>query len=144
MILISACLVGVNCKYNGENNYNEKTMELLKSGEAIFVCPEQIGGLTTPREPSEIKEINGKKHVINNRGNDVTIEFEKGANQVLKLVKELDIKKAVLQSRSPSCGIGKIYDGNFQGKLVNGNGILAQLLLDNGIEVVDISEFMNM
>lgn len=144
MILISACLVGVNCKYNGENNYNEKAMELLKSGEAIFVCPEQIGGLTTPREPSEIKEINGKKHVINNRGNDVTIEFEKGANQVLKLVKELDIKKAVLQSRSPSCGIGKIYDGNFQGKLVNGNGILAQLLLDNGIEVVDISEFMNM
>ena len=144
MILISACLVGVNCKYNGENNYNEKAMELLKSGEAIFVCPEQIGGLTTPREPSEIKEINGKKHVINNRGNDVTIEFEKGANQVLKLVKELDIKKAVLQSRSPSCGIGKIYDGNFQGKLVNGNGILAQLLLDNGIEVVDISKFMNM
>lgn len=144
MILISACLVGVNCKYNGENNYNEKAMELLKSGEAIFVCPEQIGGLVTPREPSEIKEINGKKHVINNRGNDVTIEFEKGANEVLKLVKELDIKKAVLQSRSPSCGIGKIYDGNFQGKLVNGNGILAQLLLDNGIEAVDISEFMNM
>ncbi len=144
MILISACLVGVNCKYNGENNYNEKAMELLKSGEAILVCPEQLGGLTTPREPSEIKEINGKKHVINNRGNDVTIQFEKGANEVLKLVKELDIKKAVLQSRSPSCGVGMIYDGNFQGKLVNGNGILAQLLLDNGIEVVDISKFMNM
>lgn len=144
MILISACLVGVNCKYNGENNYNEKAMELLKSGGAILVCPEQLGGLTTPREPSEIKEINGKKHVINNRGNDVTIQFEKGANEVLKLVKELDIKKAVLQSRSPSCGVGMIYDGNFQGKLVNGNGILAQLLLDNGIEVVDISKFMNM
>ena len=72
MILISACLVGINCKYNGGNNYNEKALELVKNGEAIPICPEQLGGLTTPRNPSEIKIINGKRCVIDNKGIDVT------------------------------------------------------------------------
>ncbi len=137
MILVSACLAGINCKYNGGNNYNEKIFNLVKEGKAIPVCPEQLGGLTTPREPSEIKIVDGKRYVINKEGIDVTEEFEKGAEEVLALVKKLDIKKAILQSRSPSCGRDKIYSGNFDRKLVDGNGILADLLLKNGIEVIN-------
>lgn len=137
MILVSACLAGINCKYNGGNNYNEKVFNLVKEGKAIPVCPEQLGGLTTPREPSEIKIIDGKRYVINKEGIDVTEEFEKGAEEVLALVKKLDIKKAILQTRSPSCGRGKIYSGNFDRNLVDGNGILADLLLKNGIEVIN-------
>jgi len=139
MILVSACLVGLNCKYNGGNNYNEEIFNLVKTGKAIPVCPEQLGGLQTPRAPSEIKIIDGKRHVINNQNVDVTAEFEKGAEEVLKLVKELNITKAILQTRSPSCGVGKIYSGNFDGELVNGNGILAELLLKNGVEVININ-----
>lgn len=142
MILISACLVGMNCKYNGKNNYNEKALELVKSGQAIPICPEQLGGLSTPRNPSEIKIINNKKHVIDNKNNDVTEAFEKGANEVLNLAKKLNIKKVVLQSRSPSCGVEKIYSGEFDGKLIDGNGILAQLLIENNIEVVDIEKYL--
>ena len=137
MILVSACLAGINCKYNGGNNYNEKVFNLVKEGKAIPVCPEQLGGLTTPREPSEIKIIDGKRYVINKEGIDVTEEFEKGAEEVLTLVKKLDIKKAILQSRSPSCGRDKIYSGNFDRNLVDGNGILVDLLLKNGIEVIN-------
>ena len=138
MILISACLCGINCKYNGKNNYNEKALELVKSGKAIPICPEQLGGLTTPRNPSEIKIIDNEVHVIDNKNNDITKEFKKGANEVLKLAKDLNVDKVILQSRSPSCGVGRIYDGSFTGKLINGNGVLAQLLIDNNIEVIDI------
>ena len=141
MILISACLVGINCKYNGKNNYNEKALELVKSGKAIPICPEQLGGLTTPRNPSEIKIINNKRYVINNQNEDVTEQFVRGANEVLKLAKELDVEKVILQSRSPSCGVGKIYSGNFDKKLIDGNGILAQMLIENNIEVIDIEEY---
>lgn len=137
MILVSACLAGINCKYNGGNNYNEKVFNLVKEGKAIPVCPEQLGGLTTPREPSEIKIIDNKRYVINSEKIDVTKEFEKGAEEVVALAKKLDIKKAILQTRSPSCGNGKIYSGNFDRKLVDGNGILADLLLKNGIEVIN-------
>lgn len=136
MILVSACLIGLNCKYNGGNNYNEEIFNLVKTGKAIPVCPEQLGGLTTPRNPSEIKIIDGKRRVINNEGEDITEQFKKGAEEVLKLVKILDITKAILQPRSPSCGVGKIYSGNFDGELIDGNGILAELLLKNGVEVL--------
>lgn len=141
MILVSACLVGINCKYNGENNYNEKVFNMVKEGKAIPVCPEQLGGLTTPREPSEIKIIDGKRYVINSQGIDVTKEFEKGAEEVLALVKKLDIKKAILQTRSPSCGKGKVYSGSFDRNLVKGNGILVDLLLENNIEVINIEDY---
>ena len=140
MILISACLVGMNCKYNGKNNYNKKALELVKNGQAIPVCPEQLGGLSTPRKPAEIKTINDKRYVYDNENNDVTDKFIKGADEVLKLAKELNVEKVILQSRSPSCGVSKIYSGNFDKKLIDGNGILAQLLIDNGIEVVDIEK----
>ena len=132
MILVSACLAGVNCKYNGSNNYNEKIMELVRKGEAILVCPEQLGGLPTPRVPSEI--INSK--VITKDGVDVSNEYKKGALEVLRLCKELNITKAILKANSPSCGCGTIYDGTFSGTKIKGNGITAQLLIDNGIEVL--------
>ena len=141
MILVSACLAGINCKYNGGNNYNEKVFNLVKEGKAIPVCPEQLGGLTTPREPSEIKIIDNKRYVINSEKIDVTKEFEKGAEEVVALAKKLDIKKAILQTRSPSCGKGKIYSGNFDRNLVDGNGILAGMLLRNGIEVINSDNY---
>lgn len=135
MILVSACLCGVNCKYNGKNNLNEEMLELLKRGEALLICPEQMGGLETPRRPSEIRIINGETKVFMDDGRDVTDNYKKGAEEVLRLAKELNIKKAILKKKSPSCGCGEIYDGTFTGTLTNGNGITAALLLDNGIEV---------
>lgn len=136
MILVSGCLVGLNCKYNGGNNFNKKVDKLLREGKAIPVCPEQLGGLTTPRAPSEIKVIDGKRYVFNSEGVDVTENFYKGACEVLELAKKLNIKKAILKSKSPTCGYGKIYNGNFEKTLIDGNGILTQMLLNNGIEVI--------
>ena len=140
MILVSSCLVGINCKYNGGNNYNEKVFNLVKEGKAIPVCAEQLGGLTTPRIASEIKYIDGKRYVINKDGEDVTEQFEKGANEILDLAKKLNITKAILKAKSPSCGKGKIYNGEFNGGLIDGNGILADLLQKNGIEVITENE----
>lgn len=136
MILVSACLVGINCKYSGGNNYNQKIFDLVKEGKAIPICPEQLGGLNTPRKPVELKVINGKRYAIDNEGKDFTENFERGALEVLKLAKNLNINKAILQPRSPSCGVNKIYSGNFDNKLVDGNGILAELLKQNGIDVL--------
>ena len=140
MILVSACLVGINCKYSGDNNYNQKIFDLVKEGKAIPICPEQLGGLNTPRKPVELKVINGKRYAIDNEGKDFTENFERGALEVLKLAKNLNINKAILQPRSPSCGVNKIYSGNFDNKLVDGNGILAELLKQNGIDVLTPNE----
>lgn len=140
MILVSACLVGINCKYSGGNNYNQKIFDLVKEGKAIPICPEQLGGLNTPRKPVELKVINGKRYVIDNEGNDLTENFERGALEVLNLAKNLNINKAILQPRSPSCGVNKIYSGNFDNKLVDGNGILTELLKQNGIDVLTPNE----
>jgi len=140
MILVSSCLAGINCKYNGGNNFNQKVFDLVKEGKAIPVCAEQLGGLPTPRIASEIKYIDGKRCVINKSGEDVTENFERGANEILELAKKLDIKKAILQPRSPSCGKGKIYNGNFDKQLIDGNGVLADLLIKNGIEVIAADE----
>ena len=137
MILVSACLIGINCKYSGGNNYNEKIFDLVKDGKAIPICPEQLGGLKTPRSPAEIKN----KSVINKNNEDITKEFVRGANEVLNLAKKLGIKKAILQPRSPSCGCGKIYSGNFDKTLVDGNGITSDLLIKNGIEVIPADEY---
>ena len=140
MILVSSCLAGINCKYNGGNNYNEKVFNLVKEGKAIPVCAEQLGGLTTPRIASEVKFVNGKRMVINKAGEDVTKQFEKGAQEILDLAKKLNITQAILKARSPSCGKGKIYNGEFDGQLTEGNGILADLLIENGIEVITEEE----
>lgn len=136
MILVSACLAGVNCKYDGGNNEKEKVIELVKKGEAILVCPEQLGGLRTPRTPAEIQMINGVKRVITKDGVDVTKEYERGAKEVLELAKKFNVTKVILKSKSPSCGCGNIYDGTFSNNLVVGNGITASLLIKNGIEVI--------
>lgn len=142
MIIISACLCGVDCKYNGKNNYNEKAYELFKEGNALLVCPEQLGGLPTPRYPSEIcignaeDVLKGRGKVINIQGEDMTLYFLKGAEETLKIANAAECKKAVLKSKSPSCGCGRIYNGKFQDILVEGNGVAAQLLQDNGIKVI--------
>lgn len=137
-ILVSACLAGVDCKYNGGNNETKKIIELIKNNDVILVCPEQLGGLKTPRDPAE--NIGNK--VITDKGVDVTKEFNKGAEEVLKLAQKFNVKKAILKSRSPSCGMGKIYDGTFSGKQIDGNGVTAELLLKNGIEVISSDDFI--
>lgn len=142
MYLISACLCGVNCKYNGLNNYNEICDKLLASGKAILVCPEQLGGLPTPRIPSEIigessnilNYNNGS--VIDKNGNDVTPQFVKGAKETLQIAKKLNIKKAILKDGSPSCGVNYIYDGNFNGTKIKGMGLTAQLLKESSIDII--------
>jgi uncharacterized protein YbbK (DUF523 family) len=131
-ILVSACLLGVNCKYSGGNNQNEKVLEYIKDKEVIPVCPEIMGGLSTPRPPSEI--INDK--VMNNLNQDVTQQYKKGAEETLKLAKIFNVKKALLKAKSPSCGKGYIYDGTFSSTLTEGNGITTKLLIENGIEVI--------
>ena len=135
-IAVSACLLGVNCKYNGNNNYNSKIQELIKDKRVYVICPEVFSGLTTPRIPSEIKE--GK--VINMEGRDVTPFFESGKEKTLAFLKENGVNKVILKDGSPSCGYSFIYDGTFSHKKVNGMGICAEYLIKNGIEVVLIDE----
>lgn len=131
-ILVSACLLGVDCKYSGGNNYNEKVLKYIKDYEVIPICPEIMGGLSIPRHPSE--RIGDK--VLTNQDTDVTAEYIKGANETLKLAKLFNVKKALLKAKSPSCGKGKIYDGTFTGTVIEGNGVTVDLLEANDIEVL--------
>jgi len=135
-ILVSACLLGRNCKYNGGNNYNPALEALLKGHEVIPVCPEQLGGLPTPRVPAERKGDS----VTNAEGVDVTKEFVAGAQAALHIALENRVELAVLQSRSPSCGSGTIYDGTFSKKLINGSGVFAELLAAEHIPVIESEE----
>jgi uncharacterized protein YbbK (DUF523 family) len=130
-ILVSACLLGINCKYDGTSNKNEKILKLAKNYILIPVCPEILGGLPPPREPAEQKG----KRAITKSGKDVTKYFEKGAKEVLKIAKILKIKKVILKQKSPSCGCGKIFDGTFSGKLIKGGGITTKVLKKSGIKV---------
>ena len=147
-ILISACLCGINCKYNGGNNLNENIKKLYDEGKAILVCPEVLGGLKTPRIPREIINGNGKKvlegkaKVVSKEGEDTTKAFLKGAMETLKIAKENNIKIAILKAKSPSCGKGFIYSGDFNGKLVEGNGVTTELLIQNGIKVLNEKNYM--
>lgn len=140
MYLISACLCGINCKYNGLNNYNEICERLLKENKVIPICPEQLGGLSTPRIPCELQGIaneiiQGKNKVINKDGIDVTEMFLKGANEVLKISKMLNVNKVIFKEGSPSCGVNFVYDGTFSGKKISGMGITSQLLNNAEIEI---------
>jgi len=136
MIIVSACLAGVNCRYDGKNSANEKIIKLIKEGKAILVCPEQLAGMTTPREPIEIK--NGK--IINKKGEDFTEKLIFGCSEALKIAKLYCCEKAILKSRSPTCGCGKIYDGIFTGKLIAGDGLFAKMLKENDVEVISEEE----
>lgn len=146
MIMVSKCLCGVNCKYSGGNNYRENIAKLKDKDNVILVCPE-ILHLPTPRKPVEIiggsaKDVlRGKVKVMAKDGTDVTEEFVKGAYEILDIAKKNNVKKAILKANSPSCGYGKIYDGNFNGTLTDGNGVTAQLLSENGIEIFNESNF---
>jgi len=132
MKLCSACLLGIKCRYDGESKPNDKVIELAKKEILIPVCPEQLGGLPTPREPAEQR---GEK-VVTRSGRDVTKNFAKGAEQVLELAKLFNIKEAILKQKSPSCGCGKIYDGTFSNRLIEGDGVTVVLLKKNGIKVI--------
>ena len=136
-VLVSSCLLGDNCKYNGGNNYCKAIVEYLKGKEYVKACPECLGGLNTPRSPSEIV---GEK-VINKAGIDVTKEFNEGALKTLDIALAENVDFAILKSNSPSCGCGMIYDGTFSNKLTNGDGITTRLLKENGIEVIPSNEF---
>lgn len=146
-ILVSACLLGTNCKYSGGNNLAHRVLELMKEHTLVPVCPEQLGGLTTPRKPSEIQVgggsevLAGNAKVINNIGEDLTEQFVKGAQETLNLAKLYDCTAAILKARSPSCGCRTIYDGTFSGKVKEGSGVAAQLLFDNGLVVMTDEDF---
>jgi len=131
-ILVSACLLGIKCRYDGKSNENKKVLKLAKKKILIPVCPEILGGLPTPREPAEKR----KNRVITKSGKDVTKFFKKGAKEVLKIAKILKIKKAILKQRSPSCGSGQIYDGTFLGRVIKGDGITTELLKKHKIKVI--------
>lgn len=135
-IMISACLAGENCKYNGGNNRNEKVIQLMTDNDVITICPEQLGGLKTPRVPSEIVE----GVVTAKDGRVVDEEFRAGAAKCLEIAKREQPDLIILQSRSPSCGVKQRYDGTFSGKLVNQPGVTAELLMKNGFRCLDLED----
>ena len=134
MMMVSACLAGFPCRYDGKAKPCAQVIELVRAGKAIPVCPEQIGGLPTPRPPCEISS----GRVVDKTGADRTESFLRGAEAVLNLAKAYGATQALLQNRSPSCGSGWIYDGTFSKTLVQGDGITARLLAENGIQVIGI------
>ena len=135
-ILISACLLGEKCRYDGKSKPVDRVLALASKYVLIPVCPEVMGGLPTPRKPSEIQG----DRVIMVDGTDVTAQYRCGAELCLALARENGCKLAVLKARSPSCGKGAVYDGTYTGTLTVGNGVSAQLLMDNGITVYDETE----
>ena len=135
-ILVSACLLGQNCKYNGGNNYSEKLAALEKNHTLIPVCPEVLGGLPIPRSPAEI--VNGV--VTAKDGTVVDREFREGAELALQIAASKGAELAVLQSRSPSCGPKQVYDGTFSGTKIDGRGVFAELLSANGFQIIDIED----
>lgn len=130
-IAISACLLGEPCRYNQKSCPLKAALDLKKNHTLVPVCPEILGGLATPRAPSEIS--NGR--VINTLGQDVTSAFEKGAQKALAILNKNSCELAILQQRSPSCGCGTIYDGSFSSKLIAGDGVFTKLLKSKGISV---------
>jgi uncharacterized protein YbbK (DUF523 family) len=147
MKLVSACLIGIDCNYRGENKLNHRIFEEFRKSKLYPVCPEVLGGLPIPRSPSEIKcgtgldVINESTKVISKSGDDLTDSFVRGAYEVLRIAQTIGAKEAVLKSRGPSCGCGKIYDGTFSGKLIDGDGVTTALLKKFGIKVITDEEF---
>ena len=135
-LLVSACLLGENCKYSGGNNYSPAAAALAERFELIPVCPEQLGGLPTPRVPAE--RVGDR--VLTRDGADVTDAYRLGAEKTLETALANGVKRAALQERSPSCGCGAIYDGTFSGRLVPGDGVTAALLREHGIEIIKGSQ----
>ncbi len=135
-IMVSACLLGENCKYNGGNNQRPELLRLLSGHEVIPVCPEVLGGLPTPRVPAEI----AGGTVVNREGVSVDDAFRRGAKKTLEIADRKAPDLIILQSRSPSCGLKEIYDGTFSGKLIPGHGIFADMALQAGFRVMDVED----
>lgn len=136
-VLVSACLLGKNCKYSGGNNHCKKLTAWAADQEVIPVCPEVMGGLPTPRLPCEI--VHGI--VTDSAGENVDSAFRLGARRVLELAEKEKPDLCILQSRSPSCGVKTIYDGTFTGKIIDGQGVTAKLLIENGFRVMDVEDW---
>ena len=142
MIAVSSCLIGKKCRYNATDSLSQQLLEELVN--YIDICPEVLGGLSTPRLPCEIvygtanDVLNGNAKIRDSSGNDITSKMINGTMQALNICKDNDVTKAYLKQNSPTCGCGRIYDGSFSGKLKKGNGIFAELLLSNGIDVVAV------
>ncbi|MBR3017663.1 MAG: DUF523 domain-containing protein [Clostridia bacterium] len=130
-ILVSACLLGVCCRYDGNSKPCQAVMDLGNENELVPVCPEQLGGLPTPRVPAEIQG----ERVVSREGRDVTKEYRKGAEEAARLCRLLRCDCAILKARSPSCGCGQVYDGSFSGALVPGDGVTARKLKALGVPV---------
>lgn len=134
--LVSACLAGARCRYDGGSCPHPLVESLVAKGEAVAVCPELLGGLGVPREPCEIR-VDGRRaqKIVTRSGADCTRPYMRGARKTLRIVRSLHIDKAILKSRSPSCGYGAVHDGEFSGALVSGNGVTAALLLRKGVRI---------
>lgn len=147
MKFCSACLLGIRCAWDGKLRYrNQKVIRLSKKEILVPICPEQLGGLSTPRSPQELQNCSGeevldkKGKVLNKEGKDVTKQFLVGANETLKIAKILNIEEFIAKQKSPSCGYGKTYDGSFTGRLIKGNGVTTALLARNGIKIIPEEE----
>jgi len=135
-ILISACLLGENCKYSGGNNYNSAVAEFVKDKEVLPICPEMMAGMGCPRTPIEI--VDGV--LMDRDGNNVDAAMREAVTQAMEQIRKEEIECAVLQSRSPTCGVNQVYDGSFSGKLIPGSGVLAQALMAEGYRVIDAED----
>lgn len=149
MKIISACLCGVNCAWNGQAKTSAKAVELVKNGEAIPVCPEQLGGLSTPRLPQEIQGgsgedvLAGRCEITGKDGKDATAaQFIRGAEETMKIARLVGATEFIAKSKSPSCGCGSTYDGTFSGTLVEGDGVTTAFLKRNGIKVTSENELI--
>lgn len=138
-ILISACLLGRNCRYDSGNSFDLELNNLLEKHETVGICPEVLGGMYTPRNPVEIVDLKA----INDRGVDLTKQFLLGAEMALKIALREGCDLAILKSKSPSCGKSFVYDGSFSNKLVKGMGYTAKILTENGIKILDENEAKN-
>ena len=139
-VLISACLIGENCRYDGTNKLQKELLKLAKYYDLIPICPEVSGGLKTPRHPSEIKD--GK--VINQKGRDVTDQYHDGAYWALSIIRLYHIRLAIMKEDSPSCGVHHIYDGSFTGKKIDGQGITTRRLVENRVKVINETEALEL
>ncbi len=135
-VVVSSCLLGRNCKYNGGNNYSEKVAAFVRGREVIEVCPEVLAGLGTPRTPIEI----ANSVVVSRDGICVDKQIRSAVARIIEELKNEEIECAILKSRSPTCGVKQVYDGTFSGRLIDGAGVLAQALLDAGYCVIDAEE----
>ena len=149
IFLVSACLAGAKTRFDGEDRLEPELLHLVKEGRAIPVCPEQLGGLATPRPPAEIQDgdgfdvLAGRAKVVTCDGRDVTTEYLRGAEEVLRLAKAWQAAGAVLKARSPACGSGEIYDGTFEGNLRPGFGVAAARLVQAGLPVFSEKSWKN-